>query len=69
MSNHRRPPPGIFARETRDTSDEYAEHRIKNTDDPEYLTAMIEVEAARDDPRQERIAQMNQRLAEVRDGK
>ena len=68
MSNHRRPPPGIFARETRDTSDEYAEHRIKNTDDPEYLTAMIKVEAARDDPRQERIAQMNQRLAEVRNG-
>ena len=68
MSNHRRPPPGIFARETRDTSDEYAEHRIKNTDAPEYLTAMIEVEAARDDPRQERIAQMNQRLAEVSNG-
>jgi hypothetical protein len=67
MTTRTRPPPGIFARETRDTSDEYAEHRIKNTDNPEYLTAMIEVEAARDDPRQERIAQMNQRLAEVRD--
>ena len=66
--NHRRPPAGIFARETRDTSDEYAEHRIKNTDDPEYLIAMIEVEAERDDPRRHRIGWMNQRLAEVRDG-
>ena len=65
--NHRRPPAGIFARETRDTSDEYAEHRIKNTDDPEYLIAMIEVEADRDDPRRHRIGWMNQRLAEVRD--
>jgi len=67
MSSHRRPPPGIFARETRDTSDEYAEHRIKNADDPEYLQAMIEVEAERDAPRQHRIAWMNQRLQEVRE--
>ena len=67
MSNHRRPPPGIFARETRDTSDEYAKHRIQNTDDPEYLQAMIEVEADRDAPRRDRIAAMNQRLAEVRE--
>ena len=64
--NHRRPPAGIFARETRDTSDEYAEHRIKNTDDPEYLIAMIEVEAERDEPRSHRIAWMNERLQEVR---
>ena len=64
--NHRRPPAGIFARETADTSDEYAEHRIKNTDDPEYLKAMIEVEAERDDPRRQRIAWMNERLQEVR---
>ena len=66
--NHRRPPAGIFARETADTSDEYAEHRIKNTDDPEYLKAMIEVEAGRDEPRRQRIGWMNQRLAVVRDG-
>ena len=64
--NHRRPPAGIFARETADTSDEYAEHRIKNTDDPEYLQKMIEVEAERDDPRRQRIAWMNERLQEVR---
>lgn len=65
--NHRRPPAGVFARETRDTSDEYAEHRIKNTDDPDYLAAMLTQEAARDDPRQQRIGWINQRLAEVRD--
>ena len=65
--NHRRPPAGIFARETADTSDEYAEHRIKNTDDPEYLRKMIEVEAERDDPRRQRIAWMNERLQEVRE--
>jgi len=67
MSNHRRPPPGVFARETRDTSDEYAEYRIQNTDDLAYLTAMIKVEADRDAPRRDRIAAMNQRLAEVRE--
>ena len=66
--NHRRPPAGVFARETADTSDEYAEHRIKNTDDPEYLRKMIEVEAERETPRRERIAMLNQRLAEVRNG-
>ena len=65
--NHRRPPAGIFARETADTSDEYAEHRIKNTDDAEYLTAMIEVEAERDEPRRQRIGWMNERLQEVRE--
>ena len=65
--NHRRPPAGIFARETADTSDEYAEARIKNTDDAEYLRAMIEVEADRDEPRRQRIGWMNQRLAEVRE--
>ena len=65
--NHRRPPAGIFARETADTSDEYAEYRIQNTDDPEYLRKMIEVEANRENPRRHRIGWMNQRLAEVRD--
>ena len=64
--NHRRPPAGIFARETADTSDEYAEYRIQNTDDPEYLRKMIEVEANREKPRRHRIGWMNQRLAEVR---
>ena len=63
--NHRRPPAGIFARETADTSDEYAEYRIQNTDDPEYLRKMIEVEASRENPRRHRIGWMNQRLAEV----
>lgn len=65
--NRRRPPAGIFARETRDTSDEYAEHRIKNTGDPEYLEKMIEVEAERDEPRRQRVAWMNERLQEVRE--
>ena len=65
--NHRRPPAGIFARETADTSDEYAEYRIKNTDDPEYLRKIIEVEAERDDPRRERIGWANKRLQEVRE--
>jgi len=67
MSNHRRPPPGVFALQTRDTSDEYAEHRIKNTDDPAYLTKIIEAEAERDDPRRQRIAWANERLQEIRD--
>jgi len=66
MSNPRRPPPGTFALQTRDTSDEYAEHRIKNTDDPRYLTKIIEAEAKRDEPRRHRIAWANERLQEIR---
>jgi len=66
MSNYRRPPPGVFALQTRDTSDEYAEHRIKNTDGPAYLTKIIEAEAERDDPRRQRIAWANERLQEIR---
>ena len=65
MSNHRRKPPGVFAIETRDTSDEYAEYRIKNSDDPRYLKAIIEKEAERENPRRQRIAWCNQRLAEI----
>ena len=67
MTARTRPPAAQFGRETRDTSDAYATHRIQNTDDPDYLAAMLTAETARDDPRQERIAQINQRLAEVRD--
>jgi hypothetical protein len=62
---HRKPPAPVYALHTRDTSDEYAEHRIKNIDDPEYLRAIIEAEAARDDPRRQRIGWANERLAEV----
>jgi hypothetical protein len=62
----RRKPPSVFARETADTSDEYAEHRIKNCDDAEHLNAIIEVEVERDDPRRDRIGWANERLQEVR---
>lgn len=65
--NHRKPPAPTYAIETRDTSDEYAKHRIMNCESEDYLTAIIEKEAARTDPRQQRIAWANQRLAEVRD--
>lgn len=66
MSSHDRPPAGIFALQTRDTSDEYARHRIENTDDPEYLRKIIEAEADRENPRRQRIAWCNQRLQEIR---
>jgi len=68
MTTRTRPPADAFARVTRDTSDEYATHRIENTDDPDYLAAMLTAETARATPRQERIAMINQRIAEVRDG-
>ena len=68
MTARTRPPADAFGRATRDTSDEYAQYRIANTDDPDYLAAMLTAETARDAPRQARIAQINQRLAEVRDG-
>jgi hypothetical protein len=63
----RRKPPAVFARETADTSDEYAKHRIKNCDAVARLNAIIEVEAERDDPRRKRIAWANARKAEVRE--
>jgi hypothetical protein len=63
----RRPPPGVYARETRDTSDEYAEHRIKNCDDMAYLRKIIEVEADRNDPRHYRIAWANMRLDDLKE--
>lgn len=65
--SHNRPPAGIYARETRDTSDEYAESRIKNCDDPDYLRKIVEVEAERDDPRRKRIGWANERLQEVQE--
>lgn len=65
--NHKRPPAGTYAIETRDTSDEYAEARIKNCDDPEYLVAIIEAEREREDVRGHRIGWCNERLQEVRE--
>lgn len=64
---NRRPPAGIFARQTRDTSNEYFRHRVRNTTDPEYLRAMARVEAERDKPRQERIALINDQLYTITD--
>jgi len=56
----------MFARATRDTSDEYARCRIQNRTDINYLREIISVEAAREHPRQQRIAWANQRIAEVK---
>jgi hypothetical protein len=60
-------PPAVFALSTRDTSDKYAKARIENTTDPAYLKAIQEKEVARDDPRQKRIAWINQQRKEIDD--
>jgi hypothetical protein len=65
MSDDKRSPPATFAVRTRDTSDEYAEARIKNTDSMEYLMQILAKEADRDEPRQQRIAWCNQRRKEI----
>jgi hypothetical protein len=62
-----RSPPSTFALSTRDTSDEYAKARIENTTDPAYLKAIQEKEVARDDPRQKRIAWINQQRKKIDD--
>ncbi len=62
---HRKPPADIFALRTRDTSDEYAEARIMNTKRAEYLDAILDKEVARDTPRQQRIAWINQRRRQL----
>jgi hypothetical protein len=66
-TTRRRPPAATFALRTRDTSDEYAESRIKNTDNADYLDAILDKEVARDSPRQQRIAWINQRRREIPD--
>jgi hypothetical protein len=66
-TTRRRPPAATFALRTRDTSDEYAESRIKNTDSADYLDAILQKEVARDNPRQQRIAWINQRRREIPD--
>jgi hypothetical protein len=62
---HRKPPKGQYARSTRDTTDEYAEHRIKNCDDPERVREILKVEVEREEPRENRVAWCNQRLDEL----
>jgi hypothetical protein len=62
-----RSPPSTFALSTRDTSDEYARARIENTTDPAYLTAILDKEVARDEPRQKRIGWINQQRKQIDD--
>jgi len=60
----RQKPPGIFAREARDTSDEYHAARIENCESVEHLRKAAAVEA--DGPaRADRIARINQRINEL----
>ena len=59
--------PERWARECHDTAPAYFEARARNMDSERHLNAALDVEVARDEPRQERIALLNQRLAAVSD--
>jgi len=53
-----------YARSTAETTDEYAEHRIKNCESKERLEA-IQDEEVKAGPRQKRMAWINQTLARI----
>ena len=61
---NRQKPPGIFAREARDTSDEYFEARIANCESVEHLQEAAKVEGE-SKARSERIATIYQRINEL----
>jgi len=56
-----------WAQACHDTAPEYFEARVRNMDSQRHLRAALDVEVSRSSPRQERVALLNQRLAEVRD--
>ena len=56
-----------WAQACHDTAPEYCEARVRNMDSQRHLRAALDVEVSRSSPRQERVALLNQRLAEVRD--
>lgn len=61
-------PVDSWAKECHDTSDEYFDARVWNMDSEKHLEAALDVEVARDQPREERVGLLNQRLAEIRGG-
>jgi hypothetical protein len=48
--------------------DRFFRIRVSGESDTDRLEAALEAEAARSSPRKDRIARLNKRLAEVRDG-
>ncbi|QAS68890.1 hypothetical protein HFTV1-gp57 [Haloferax tailed virus 1] len=62
-----RKPKGIVALEIRDASDSYAKERINEIEQVSYLRAIVSKEVERDNPRTQRIAWTNQRIAEVKE--
>jgi hypothetical protein len=56
-----------WAQACHDTDGEFFEARVRNMDSERHLRAALDIEVAREEPRQDRIALLNQRLAEVDD--
>jgi len=56
---------GRWGQACHDTSAEYFEHRVRQMDSARHLRAALKIEVNRQDPRRERVALLNQRLAEV----
>jgi len=59
--------PDRWAQACHDTAPDYFRARVRNMDSERHLRAALDVEAARAEPRSERIATINQRLAALQD--
>ena len=59
--------PDRWGRECADTSDDYFEARVRNMDSDRHLKAALDAEAARENPRLERIGTINQQRAALSD--
>jgi hypothetical protein len=56
-----------WAQACHDTAPEYFDARVRNMDSERHLRAAPDVEVGRDEPRRDRIALLNQRLAALDD--
>ena len=59
--------PERWAQACADTSREYFEARVRNMDSDRHLKAALDAEAAREEPRAERIALINHQRATLQD--
>ena len=59
--------PERWARVCVETSEDYYRARVRNMDSDRHLAAALDAEAAREEPRAERIATINQQRAALSD--
>jgi len=59
--------PDRWAQACHDTTPDYFDARVRNMDSERHLRAALDAEAEREEPRSERIATINQRIAALQD--